>query len=92
MVEKNDFLEKKLLFIFGSSLSWPFFMRIFFGQIFIVFCVVFSRCFFFAGADGLTKNIDEVASVDDVRRSIEIGRATRIFSVTIQGELLLRGL
>ena len=48
--------------------------------------------FFFAGADGLTKNIDEVASVDDVRRSIEIGRATRIFSVTIQGELLLRGL
>ena len=72
--------------------SWPFFMRIFFGQIFIVFCVVFFRCFFFAGADGLTKNIDEVASVDDVRRSIEIGRATRIFSVTIQGELLLRGL
>ena len=52
----------------------------------------FSDVFFFAGADGLTKNIDEVASVDDVRRSIEIGRATRISSVTIQGELLLRGL
>ena len=63
------------------------------------FLVKFSSFFvwyfsdvFFAGADGLTKNIDEVASVDDVRRSIEIGRATRIFSVTIQGELLLRGL
>ena len=47
--------------------------------------------FFEAGADGLTQNIDQVASVDDVKRSIEIGRATHISSVTIQSELFLRG-
>ena len=68
-------------------------------EIFVAFLIrkrllQFSNLFgdlFFAGAGGLTKNISQVASADHVR-SIEIGRATHIVSVTTQGELLLRGL